>query len=311
MPAKPHAFQTAPKTPNFDREAQATLQHDGLPPLAPARVEADAVVVFANVSSVWVRAGAGVEETLGAASGGEWGVVVTRRGRVLCAGADRACAHHMSVAPAPVVVDLAGGAITPGLVSFGTSLGLQEIAMEGTTTDGDAPDPLTNKIPGVLGGDGALMRAADGLQLGSRDMLWVPARFVLGLIFNLCSRIWQAGVSWGCYICGHRAHTTRFPWGPQRCVLYGCGAPAGGWRGGAGRRGAARRCRTQHRCERQHADRRAAQAAAGARDGGVRALVRKGYGGERILRQVLLIDLVYSLIHKTCAGCDSTRHRRA
>jgi hypothetical protein len=58
----------------------------------------------------------------------------------------------------------------PGLVSFGSSLGLTHIAAEQSTNDGAAFDPLTGGVPGILGSE-AVIRAVDGLQFESRNAL--------------------------------------------------------------------------------------------------------------------------------------------
>jgi len=48
-------------------------------------------------------------------------------------------------------------------------LGLQDIQGEPTTEDGPVLDPLTSDVPEIIGGDGGLIRAVDGLQYSSRD----------------------------------------------------------------------------------------------------------------------------------------------
>jgi len=48
-------------------------------------------------------------------------------------------------------------------------LGLQDIQQEPTTEDGPVFDPLTSDVPEIVGGDGGLIRAVDGLQYSSRD----------------------------------------------------------------------------------------------------------------------------------------------
>lgn len=63
-----------------------------------------------------------------------------------------------------------GGAISPGLVSFGSPLGLEHIKAEASTNDGIVLDPLVEAVPRVFGPD-AVPHAVDGLQLGSRDAL--------------------------------------------------------------------------------------------------------------------------------------------
>lgn len=72
------------------------------------------------------------------------------------------------------VIDLEGGSISPGLVSFGSPLGLEYIAAEDSTNDSPIHDRLTEKgVPDMIGGDGAMIRAADGLLFQTRDALYV------------------------------------------------------------------------------------------------------------------------------------------
>ncbi|KAI0825194.1 carbohydrate esterase family 9 protein [Trametes gibbosa] len=171
---KPAAFQVAPKTPNFDAEAKETLEHDGLPPLEPKRSRADVVVVFTNVGSVYLREGQSVREAFvaDAADALHAGVVVVRGGKVDCIGsATSACATSVHGDEDAEFVDLEGGALSPGLVTVGSPLGLEEITAEESTIDGYVLDPLTQVVPEIAGGDGLLVRAADGLQFGTRDAL--------------------------------------------------------------------------------------------------------------------------------------------
>jgi hypothetical protein len=57
------------------------------------------------------------------------------------------------------------------LISFGSALGLQEIAGEASTQNGAPLDPLLQAVPSIAGGASALDRAVDGLQFGTRDAL--------------------------------------------------------------------------------------------------------------------------------------------
>ena len=63
------------------------------------------------------------------------------------------------------IVDLAGGWISPGLTTIGSSLGLQEIAMEASTKDGEVLDVLASEAPVA----GEVVRAVDGLMFGTRN----------------------------------------------------------------------------------------------------------------------------------------------
>ena len=171
---KPAKLQHAPQTPNFDREAKETLDYDGLPPLAPNN-SSDGVVVFTNLTGMLarrlpddVRITDAVYEVFNDAYHAN--NVVIRNGRVECAGS---CGHldEWLRTPNVRVIDLEGGWIMPALVSFGSPLGLEEIAGDVSTSDSLVPDPLVQVPPEVAGGSNTLIRAADGLQYGTRNAL--------------------------------------------------------------------------------------------------------------------------------------------
>ncbi len=174
---KPSTHQHSPRTPSYDKETTQTLAHDGLPPLFPKNYRA--LVVFANVSHFWFRNPSegtimdlfAEQHTLG---GETQGIVVVNKGNVVCSGKTTECAAHLS-SPIATVVDLRGGAIQPGLVSYGADLGLLEIAMEPSTTDGYVADPLDGQ-PAIFGSGGYVAKAVDGLQFGTRDALYVKYR---------------------------------------------------------------------------------------------------------------------------------------
>ena len=62
--------------------------------------------------------------------------------------------------------------LSPGLVSYGSPLGLEEIDQEQSTHDGVVLDPLSSDIPSLLAGN-EVMLAVDGLQFAGRDTLSV------------------------------------------------------------------------------------------------------------------------------------------
>ncbi len=164
---KPSYVQEKPDTPNFDKEAEETLKYDGLPPLTPAKSTTRSVV-FTNVSDVIIRQGTEIQELLTTQS--DEAVVVVEGGRIVCSGARSACVQS-SAEEDIEYVNLHGGAIAPGLTTFGSPLGLEEIQGEASTSDGYVYDPLYQVVPGVVGGDGAVIRAADGLQFATREAL--------------------------------------------------------------------------------------------------------------------------------------------
>ena len=171
--SKPASFQKVPSTPNFDKEVEETLKHDGLPPLEPAQAKSN-TVVFTNVTSVFLREEYNVRAAFAADASDPLAaaIVVVRGGQLACFGsATSACASSIQAEEDAEWVDLAGGSIAPGLASTGAPLGLQEIDQEASTQDGYVLDPLTEGVPEIVGGSGALIRAADGLQFATRDAL--------------------------------------------------------------------------------------------------------------------------------------------
>ncbi|KAF9227427.1 composite domain of metallo-dependent hydrolase [Gyrodon lividus] len=164
---KPSSHQKAPKVPNFDKEAAAVVQYDGLPPLQPFKKVRDRVL-FANVTTLFSRDGDDITAISLDGTTGR-GVVLVENGAIQCVGTEQACVvppqHGLEI------IDLKGGSISPGLVSFGAPLGTTEILSEDSTNDGDVPDPFAIRIPSILGGDQTLIRAVDGLQFGGRDAL--------------------------------------------------------------------------------------------------------------------------------------------
>lgn len=86
--------------------------------------------------------------------------------------------------------------LSPGLVSYGSPLGLEEIQGEQSTHDGVVLDPLSSDIPKLLVGH-EVMLAVDGLQFAGRDTLLV---FILRCLAQLAETLtirlaYHAGVT--------------------------------------------------------------------------------------------------------------------
>ncbi|KAF9233435.1 hypothetical protein BU15DRAFT_53885 [Melanogaster broomeanus] len=159
--------QAAPATPNFDEEARAAVEYDGLPPLEATQVTSGGIL-FRNVSSMWRRDDSGVYPVFQAHSVEDEGIVLVENGEIICANSMGGCNSYLG--ERLHVINLEGGSIAPALVSAGTAIGLQEIALESSTSDGPVLDPLDGPIPSVLG-EGSIIRAVDGLMFGTRDAL--------------------------------------------------------------------------------------------------------------------------------------------
>ena len=187
---KSPSFQSAPDTPNFDKEASDAVRYDGLPPLKPAK-RTDGAVTFVNIQSMWTKGSSGVVESL-VARYGQPGVVVVQGGSIQCFGDVSQCL----IPGEGDVIDLRGGSISPGLVSFGSGLGLVEIPPESSTNDGYILDPISDKLPSLL--KDVEIRAVDGLLFGGRNSLQVRlllSRFSAYLLYIHRSGLHTALVS--------------------------------------------------------------------------------------------------------------------
>ncbi|KAG6828905.1 hypothetical protein H0H92_006356 [Tricholoma furcatifolium] len=183
---KPDELQQAPKTPKWDREARQAVEYEGVPPLRGRKVRwdepwtqdgarppsTDRGVKFIGVKTAWVQDDNGDVHALinedDAHSENVHSVVVRDGSIVLCAGENAKLCEDDHVHE---VVDLWGGSLAPGLTTFGSPLGLVEILLEPSTSDGAVKDPLTGTVPTIAGGDDAVIRAVDGLQFEGRNTL--------------------------------------------------------------------------------------------------------------------------------------------
>lgn len=157
-------WQQVPDTPNWDLERNLTIAWEGLPPLGGRNTEK--TILFTNVKEVWQSSLNGRTERIFAADNSELGSVLVGGGKIICAG--YACADLRNDA---VIKDLSGGSISPGLMTFGSPIGLEEIASEPSTADGSGYDAFNQDVPRIMGDSGAVVRAMDGLMFGTRNAL--------------------------------------------------------------------------------------------------------------------------------------------
>ena len=108
----------------------------------------------------------------------EFGSAIIDSGKLLCAGISETCSLeklNLSLGinnfPQVTYVDLQGGSLQPGLLSFGSALGLEHIQGEVSTKDGYVSEPILGDPPKVVGAKS--VKAVDGLEFGSRDALYV------------------------------------------------------------------------------------------------------------------------------------------
>lgn len=187
-------FQIAPETPDWEREKNETIKWEGLPPLTgkkmpltrphaedmdPLRPDATRVR-FVNVTAVYIPQDGSIEplfEVVANVHAFPSGVdVFITDGRVSCISSGALPCPESFEDVEEIVIDLAGGSLGPGLTSFGSLLGLSEIKLEPSTTDGVVIDPLQKNMPVILSTDedSSVVRAADALQFGGRNSLYVP-----------------------------------------------------------------------------------------------------------------------------------------
>lgn len=174
---KPRELQEAPKVPNFDKEAEDAIKYEGLPPLLTEKNRITGDVLFKNVKNVYmpIRSKISHSQLFSSVVDGERAPpsVLVQRGRITCMGRctqEKVMARTVNV----TIIDLEGGALSPGLVSFGAPLGMEEIQQEVSTNDGIVIDPLTKVTPNILDdGEGGVVRAVDGLAFTGRDTLLV------------------------------------------------------------------------------------------------------------------------------------------
>ncbi|KAF9481555.1 carbohydrate esterase family 9 protein [Pholiota conissans] len=169
--SKPRNFQSIPKVPNFDEEAKKAVQYEGLPDLTPNKTLERPSAIFKGVKSLHVVKEGLVQEMFSAQDDTNYGIVVVQDGSIICHGVSEGCMQTADASASSNVIDLDGGSISPGLVSYGCGLGIEEIFLEPSTTDGPVFDPLEQRVPRIIGGETSLIRAVDGLQFGTRHAL--------------------------------------------------------------------------------------------------------------------------------------------
>jgi imidazolonepropionase-like amidohydrolase len=162
-------WQQLPEPPNWDKERKVALMWDGLPPLEGRK--STTKVLFTNIKEVWKRSWNGdIERVFSAEPFGaqhvKMGAVIVEDGQMTCIGAH--CADRNGDA---TEVDLHGGTISPGLMSYGSPLGLEEIGSEPSTGDGESYDAFRHNVPKILDDVGGVVRAMDALMFSTRNAL--------------------------------------------------------------------------------------------------------------------------------------------
>lgn len=110
-----------------------------------------------NVSRVFSLHGAKGEQKITSTRVLEQESVLLSGGKVSCIGHSKSCPDLLEVQEH---VDLKGGTVMPGLIAFGSNLGLTDIIAEPATRDGSSEALIDSDTP----------RAIDGLRLGGNDL---------------------------------------------------------------------------------------------------------------------------------------------
>ncbi|PPQ64627.1 hypothetical protein CVT24_008364 [Panaeolus cyanescens] len=157
-----------PHTPHWDKERQDAVAWDGLPPLQGRKIDDD-YVTFTNVKDVWKRTDVGnIQKTTLLNSSnlqdGDAGVVIVQKGKIVCMGAG--CRRAFATSHE---IDLQRGSIGPGMMTYGSPLGLEEIASEPSTSNGPPLDAFRQNTPRILDDIGGVIRAMDGLIIAYRS----------------------------------------------------------------------------------------------------------------------------------------------
>jgi len=166
------AWQKVPEVPSWDEEREETIRWEGLPPLRGRKHRG--LIAFQNVAELWVTGNDGtIEERLQATeSSNGTGMVVVDAGQVICSGSRSSCASLLAASSDKI--DLHGGSISPGLLSYGSGLGTQEISGEPSTGPGESYDALSQDVPKLAEGS-SLSKASDALLFQTRDALYADS----------------------------------------------------------------------------------------------------------------------------------------
>ncbi|WVQ99842.1 hypothetical protein IAU59_006985 [Kwoniella sp. CBS 9459] len=185
---KPAQVQKAPPTGKWDQEARAAVEARGDPDLRPKKSSKN--VVFQDVGDFHLQDEIETELQVDVSAFEEGkGSVLVQDGKITCAGR---CEIPTGLDFEFELVDLKGGAITPGAITVGSRLGQLEIRQEKATADGAALDPLDE---GSEITDGLLAHAVDGAQFGGKDELLAYRSGVTTAVVSPKSTSFLSGIS--------------------------------------------------------------------------------------------------------------------
>ncbi|EST07165.1 Metal-dependent hydrolase, composite domain protein [Kalmanozyma brasiliensis GHG001] len=186
------AAQPAPKSGNFSADIRKVkesydqiITFDALA-FPSAKEPTQNCTVFINVSERFHRRANSPRIRSSTYASGS-GTLVVAGGRVLCSG--EACSSTTCPSTSSVTtIDAHGGVVLPGLISYGSNLGLTDIVSEPEASDGFSLDPLSSSTPATqlasYLANWPVARAVDGLQFGGHDLIHARASGVTrGIVF--------------------------------------------------------------------------------------------------------------------------------
>lgn len=126
--------------------------------------------VFEHVGKILHRSGDGARRVESIEYRDSTGMAVYSGGRAVCLGNREKCSGM--VPPGAERVDLHGGVIAPGIIAYGSTLGLSDIPSEASASDGELQQPSYEEQLDVSRlTQRPIPRAADALTWGGNDLL--------------------------------------------------------------------------------------------------------------------------------------------
>jgi imidazolonepropionase-like amidohydrolase len=168
------AYRKAPSSANYSSEIKRVAnsgpeiiawESTGFP-VAKRRVSS---VRLFNVSRVYSIEGEKGDMKITSTRIQQHESVLLSGGRVACVGDKSVCQEAGSVEKH---IDLKGGTVIPGLIAFGSSLGLTDIVAEPATKDGSVDALISSNTA----------RAVDGLRLGGNDLRFAHSSGICSIV---------------------------------------------------------------------------------------------------------------------------------
>ncbi|KAF5358954.1 hypothetical protein D9758_004746 [Tetrapyrgos nigripes] len=203
-------WEKAPEQPNYDTERRMAVEYESQPPMTRSRL-VRGKMVFLNVGQVWRKGhDGGIEEIFPLRLGNDHrdnnaedalATVIVEEGKVTCVGTGDSCSRDRDLPS----INLQGGSISPGLMTYGSLLGIEEIEKESSTQDGSLYNAFVSDVPAILNDVGGTTRAADALVFGTRHVQKAYRNGITAAVSSLARPFHSQGSSsvviWGLSVC--------------------------------------------------------------------------------------------------------------